>query len=455
MSRNASVLAVGVLAAGVLLLPAAPASAGQFHGVDVVDDFDCDGVSDAVYPDPFYDVGSAGNAGSVAVYYSGAGVGQIRYTQNTPGVPGTAETGDVFGEAHASTDVNGDGCDELIVGSPGEDDFGGMVTIIEGSPNGLVPTRSTAYTQNTPGVPGTSEDGDWFGTTIVAGTITSGQAYLVVGSPGERLADGSDSGAVYYFRGGVWRTVNMDTPGVVGAPEGGNLGETIAAGDRYIAVGAPNDQVGDRYSAGSVHVFSHRIVGGVPDPIASISQDTAGVSGSPETGDHFGADVSVISYLPSAGAQVGALVAVGVPDEKLGSDTEAGMAHLIAVTPTGKVTELSDVNQDTSGVPDSTERGDQFGYSIALAAGASGTTATPTTTLLAVGVPGETASDGSTGALHVFRNPTAPGTGDVWRPNSNTSSHSYWHIGATSTELLSLDWYGSISERVPWSALIP
>ncbi|MFD0211348.1 FG-GAP repeat protein [Streptomyces hirsutus] len=41
--------------------------------------------------------------------------------QNTPGVPGSVEAGDEFGNSLAMGDADGDGCTDLVVGTPGED----------------------------------------------------------------------------------------------------------------------------------------------------------------------------------------------------------------------------------------------------------------------------------------------------------------------------------------------
>ncbi|HEY1178495.1 MAG TPA: FG-GAP repeat protein, partial [Phytomonospora sp.] len=445
---------VGVLATGALLLPAAPAAAGQFHGVDVIDDFDCDGVRDEVVLGGFYDVGSAERAGVILVR-SGDG-DRLTISQNTPGVPGSAETDDGFGSSYAGTDLDGDGCDELIVGSPGEDKDAGMVTIIPGSPTGLALSRSTAFTQNTPGVPGTSERDDDFGAVIVAGELGSGQSYLLVGSPGEAIGSKANAGSVYYLRGGVWRAFNQDSPGVAGTAESWDrFGATLAASDRHIVVGAPGETLSGRFDAGQVHVFEHKIVQGVPHPIASISQDSAGVSGTAEEGDGFGRDVSVISYRPSASAPIGALVAVGSPGEALGSDYEAGMAHVLAVTPTGKVTEVSDINQDTSGVADSTQAWDRFGTSLVLAVNGSDVTATPSTAMLVVGVPMEELAGDTLGAFHLFLNLKSPGDRDVWLPNATENLYDgYWNLTATTTSLITGEQDGSPSWEFTWTELL-
>jgi hypothetical protein len=51
--------------------------------------------------------------------------------QRSEGIPGKPEKSDRFGEAVAVVDVNGDGRDDLVIGSPGEDRARGTVTIVE------------------------------------------------------------------------------------------------------------------------------------------------------------------------------------------------------------------------------------------------------------------------------------------------------------------------------------
>jgi len=176
-------------------------------------------------------------------------------------------------------DVVGDfDCDDLVVGSPGEslgaDETASSIVIIPGSRSGLNTAKTVSYHQDSPGVPGSAEDYDRFGETLAAGTTSSGKPYLLVGTPEEDL-DEEDQGVVYYFRDSVWRT---------------------------------------------------------------ISQDTAGISGSTETDDGFGTAISVVSYRSSSTAAISALVAVGVPSEALVDNRyeRAGTAHLINVTASGR-----------------------------------------------------------------------------------------------------------------------
>ncbi|MFD7324528.1 esterase [Streptomyces sp. NPDC059875] len=152
--RNIAVTAATFLlvaGAGILTAPTAHAGVpGSTRAADRNCDFDGDGHDDVLVGAPGATVGGKRGAGLVTVQYgSSRGIGTTRaavLSQNTAGVPGTAETADAFGQAVATGDLDGDGYDDAIVGVPGEDigttvDAGGAV-ILWGSPQGLVGTRS-------------------------------------------------------------------------------------------------------------------------------------------------------------------------------------------------------------------------------------------------------------------------------------------------------------------------
>ena len=86
----------------------APEAGDGFGWSLTVGDFNHDGFADLAVGAPFEDVFSTVNAGAVSVLYGSASRltttgGQI-FTQNTPGVPGSAGPGDFFGYALAAGD---------------------------------------------------------------------------------------------------------------------------------------------------------------------------------------------------------------------------------------------------------------------------------------------------------------------------------------------------------------
>jgi hypothetical protein len=55
------------------------------------------------------------------------------WSQNSPGIEGVAEAGDLFGDALAAGDFNGDGRADLAIGAPGENNARGVVHVLYGA----------------------------------------------------------------------------------------------------------------------------------------------------------------------------------------------------------------------------------------------------------------------------------------------------------------------------------
>ncbi|MFC7840508.1 FG-GAP repeat protein [Streptomyces sp. NPDC057382] len=173
--------------------------------VSAVGDIDQDGHADIAVGNDRETSADPGGAlgGKVTVVYGGpegpdTGRAPLVLTQDTPGVPGAAEKGDRFGSDVALGDVNGDGHADLVVGTAGENASAGAVTVLYGSASGLTTKGSVSYTQNTSGVPGSSEAGDRFGERVTLTDVTGDRrADLSVAAPGENSADG----AVWFLRG--------------------------------------------------------------------------------------------------------------------------------------------------------------------------------------------------------------------------------------------------------------
>ncbi|MEU6533840.1 esterase, partial [Streptomyces sp. NPDC046928] len=166
--KPAAVAAASFLLLTGAVITAAPGAhagtPGGTHAVDRNSDFDGDGYDDVLVGAPTGTDGSRKNSGYVTVQYGGPrGIGTASGTrkartaifgQNTPGVPGSAESGDGFGAAVASGDLDGDGYDDAIVAVPGEDVGGvkdaGRVTVLFGSRTGLTASGSVALGAATP-----------------------------------------------------------------------------------------------------------------------------------------------------------------------------------------------------------------------------------------------------------------------------------------------------------------
>ncbi|MFE5094826.1 VCBS repeat-containing protein [Streptomyces sp. NPDC056638] len=147
--------------------------------------------------------------------------------QNTPGVPGTGESGDRFGTDVSVGDVTGDGYADVVTGVPGEDLAGrtdaGTFAVLKGSAAGLAGAGAQVLSQNTAGVPGTAENGDRFGsrTAVVGG-------HVAVSAPEEN----NGSGAVWVFPG--------TASGVTAA-------RSVSFGPRTLAAPVPGARLGSAF----------------------------------------------------------------------------------------------------------------------------------------------------------------------------------------------------------------
>ncbi|MFI1481933.1 VCBS repeat-containing protein [Streptomyces sp. NPDC020747] len=179
-----------------------------------VGDVNGDGYGDLVVGDPSDTVidgtpqeGTGHKGGQIAVWPGGArGVDPaaepILIHQDTPGVPGAAESNDYFGADVSVADVNGDGFGDIAVGVPGENlgsvRDAGSVILVPGRAGGPTGAGSTTITQNSAAVPGATEKGDTFGSTVRLADLTKdGRPDLVIGASGEN----NSTGGIWVFKG--------------------------------------------------------------------------------------------------------------------------------------------------------------------------------------------------------------------------------------------------------------
>ncbi|GGX31720.1 hypothetical protein GCM10010297_61470 [Streptomyces malachitofuscus] len=195
-----------------------------------VGDLNGNGSPDLVVGNPEDPAQSPGTSlgGRVTVYYDAAHGGSPSsvqtISQDTPGVPGGGEAGDRFGTSVAIGDTDKDGRADLVIGTPGEDGNTGAVTVVRGTAGLLDTAHARNWTQNSGGVPGGSERGDAFGSSVrLVDTNRDGYADLLVGGPGE---DGG-AGAVWSLRGSA---TSLTTAGAVSfTVAGAGLGAKAAA----------------------------------------------------------------------------------------------------------------------------------------------------------------------------------------------------------------------------------
>ncbi|MFG3202165.1 FG-GAP and VCBS repeat-containing protein [Streptomyces sp. NPDC048192] len=404
-TATSAALAATLLTAGLtplaLSTPAAAAVAKQY------DDFNGDGHRDLAFQGYSRD---GGGSGAVTVVYGGAKGPDTAHTQtvdqNSPGVPGTNEEDDLFGEALAGADLNKDGYSDLVVGNPtekvGGDEYRGTVTILWGSASGL----SGGTTLSPKGRANTSEahfggslatgdftgdgspdiavvggleaflyrgpftkaghtgtvsvidktDAGWYSSRLVAGNVNGdGRTDLVV--VGEQFPDAASTTPkqrAWFLKGsssGLVSGASKTLP--VGAWDAA-IGDFDKDGYGDIALGLPEQDHGK----GAVTVWR----GGASGPSGSttFTQATAGVSGTPEADDDFGAAVSAGDTNGDGYADL----AVGVPLEDVDGTEDQGGVHVFRGGSGGLSGNRSSWIPETSAAPATTDA--EFGYTVRL-----------------------------------------------------------------------------------------
>jgi disulfide bond formation protein DsbB len=405
----------------------APGAAAPTAAAGLRADFNGDGAADLAIGAPGEGLGAGqAAAGVVQVLYGSAGgltaAGSQLWSQDSPGIAGTAEARDGFGSALAAGDFNADGRADLAVGVPSENAttglvFGtGVVHVLYGSAGGLTAAGSQLWSQDSPGVGGVAEAGDGFGSALAAGDFNADDHEdLAVGAFGENL----DRGVVHVVAGSpagltgtgsqLW---SQGSGGVAGIAEAGDsfgfalATGTINAGSHAdLAIAAPSEDVGSVVDAGAVNVLYGSAGGLTAADDQQWFQDSPGVAGVSETQDFLGSALATGDY---NGDGLGDLAA-GAAGETLAVVAEAAGAVNVLYGSAGGLTAAGNQvwSQDSPGVAGLTEPRDLFGSALTT-----GDFNADGRAELAVGVPGETLGDvpnplPEAGVVHVL--PGAPG----------------------------------------------
>jgi hypothetical protein len=218
----------------------------QFGQVLAAGDFNGDGFADLAINTSFDKVNGVANAGSVNVIY-GSAVGlraknDQLWNVDSPGIDGRQSYR--FGHALSAGDFNGDGIDDLAVGSPWKQVHGvgaGTVSVIFGSADGLTARNDQLWHQDVAGIDGINEDDDQFGLSLaVADFNGDGVDDLAVGAANEANGTGKVRGALHIIFGS---TSGLTSQGdQLFRQRGGAIAVGNFNGDRFadLAVSAPD-----------------------------------------------------------------------------------------------------------------------------------------------------------------------------------------------------------------------
>ena len=309
-----------------------------------VGDFNRDHCDDLVIGVPKEDIGSKVDAGAIHVLWgSTSGIrttGDLSLHQDSSGVPGVSEDGDNFGASLAIGDFDGDGYEDLAVGSPGEmlgvsQTHAGMVNLFRGHSGGLSASASSLK-QATTYFPWSvndycAEGWDEFGASLTAGDLNgNGRDELVVGVPGESLGSSwgkTRAGAIQVysftnsssFNVSSSRLYTQDSPSIQGVAESiDRFGEVLISGDLNsdgyddIVIGMPGESIGSVASAGAVQVIYGR--SNATSTLfwdQCLHQNSSGNSATAEAWDYFGSALSIGDFDGDGLMEL----SVGVPNE--------------------------------------------------------------------------------------------------------------------------------------------
>ena len=328
-------------------------------------DFNGDGYADLALGSPYGKINGHAGAGFVTIVPgSAAGPATSKkktFSQNTTGVPGTAEAGDHFGYALTSFDIDRDGYADLLVGAPDEDTGAGADAgaewILWGSSSGLTGAGSVSRNESDNGTEGPGA-GHRFGTAMAEGDI-DGDGYTdwITTAPG----------AAFW-----WYTLTSPTATLKAASarsfpsaHGRRLSNkaagktaTAAATSSMTLLPAIADVNGDK--AGD-------IVMGFQNPANADPAKRSGVDVLPSSPD--GSLPVATVYTPITSLATGDFNGDGADDVAVGYSGETGgtggHVNVYLGDSTLSLATAGTFTQSSAGVPGTAAMGDRFGYSVA------------------------------------------------------------------------------------------
>jgi len=457
MRRAVLATVMAVTTSLLVAVPQAQASSIGSCSSGVSGDFNGDGFKDLAVGAPLGDSDTVKNAGIVNVFYGGPNGLDVsntpspqlwfqgpKQTNGAGNLLGKPVIGDKFGSCLAAGDFNGDHKDDLAIGVFGDNVNGlshaGAVNVIYGSASGLHAAGNQLWTQNSSGIPGAAQAGNWFGSALAAGDFNGdGFADLAIGAPNATIGGQASAGSVTAIYGSgaglastgaqLWIQGKTASGTLQGHPEPGDrFGAALAAGDfggvgrDALAIGVPGEGIfGHDTNEGIVQVVYSNVTRGLKGGGNQVLfQGNNHILGTAENGDTFGAALAAGDFNHDGAADL----AVGVPLEDLGKVADAGVVNVIYGNLTAHT--LTSANnqmwsQNSPNVLDQAEAGDHFGAALTV-----GDFNGDTFADLAVGVPLEDAKATDDGAVNVIYG-SATGL-----DATSAQQNQFWHQGSGS-----------------------
>ena len=334
----------GLLAAGLMSSLAVVAPGAAAETAATTNDIDGDGLLDVVYSSD--GKGSDEDNGRLTISY-GDGHQQSFKGQQAFGypLPDPPLHDPLFGRNTEVADLNGDHYADLVVAARGLESSHSYLFIALGSADGITLDRIDRVEIPVGGAADLT-------------VVTEPEPLIVVSSP-YTVVSGVESGALYAVPvtaagdAKPGQMISQNSAGIPGSNEADDrFGASIDAEGSTLVVGSPGEDTTKANDTGMIHVL-RRNGSNAAFTGAGIHQDTTGVPGSAENGDHFGESVAIED----------GHVAVGLPGEDIGSVKDAGMVTYFKDNGT-TTTAAGAFNQNSPGIPGSNEAQDTFGQSV-------------------------------------------------------------------------------------------
>lgn len=220
------------------------------------------------------------------------------------------------------------------------------------------------------------EENDFFGSVLATGDFNGdGYADIAIGCPSKTVLSEYFAGSVTVFLGartglGIRATVTQNLINGSANEARDSFGASLASGDFNgdgyddLAIGIPEEDYGSNINVGAVAVIPGTLYGLNYGASKTWTADDPILHGSREAYDFFGQSLASGNFNGDAYEDL----VIGVPREDIGSIEDAGEVQVIYGSASGLSADVhssQDFDQNAAGVPDTSEAGDFFGWSLA------------------------------------------------------------------------------------------